>query len=141
MEIKLENVRIERGYDLGGLGPHNWFDVVLFALNGVNWLEYLDGDELCDEGDSNLCHHLSAEDGDAAEIRERLAAWLAGPSHEVRWVSADEQGEYTSWEVPHGGDIEAVKAACFAELLEQCGTDEDRSGILAGTIEVTRVAA
>lgn len=139
MEIKLENVRIERGYDLGGNGPHNWPDVILFDHNGSETLEYLDGDELDTAHDSNLRNYLDRDEAD--EIRERLAAWLTGPSHKVRWVSSDGQGEYTGWEVPHGGDIEAVKAECLAELLEQCGTDEDRSGIFAGTIEATPVAA
>lgn len=140
MEAQIENVRIERSYDLGGDGPHKCSDVVLFDLNGEESLEYLDDDgTLCAEHESNLRNYLGHAEGD--EIRERLAAWLAGPSHKVRWVSANKQGEYTGWEVPHGGDIDAVKAECLAELLGQCGGDEDRNGILAGTIEVTPVAA
>lgn len=133
MEIKLENVRIVRGYDLGGIDTHA--DVIAFDLNGCASLEYLDDDgTLCAAYDSNLS-------GGADEIRERLAAWLAGPSHRVRWVSSDGQGEYVGWEVPHGGDVEAVKTECLREVLDQCGTDEDRDAILAGTVEATPVAA
>ena len=78
MEARLENVRIERGYDRGGIDQHE--DVILFDLSGANWLEYLDDDDLCDEGDSNLCRHLSNDEGNADEIGERLAAWLALPA-------------------------------------------------------------
>ncbi|WP_296740419.1 hypothetical protein [Mesorhizobium sp.] len=140
MELKLENVRIVRGYDLGGDGPHNWADVVLLDINGDSSLEYLDSDgTLCADHDSSLRNYLAHDEAD--EIRERLAKWLAGPSHKVSWVSANRQGELAGWEVPHGGDIEAVKAECLREVLDQCGTDEDRRGILAGTVEVTPVAA
>jgi hypothetical protein len=141
MELKLENVRIARDHDLGiGTGPNNWADVVLFDLNGNSALEYLDEDgTLCAEHESALNFGRPAEE--FSEIRGRLSAWLTGPSHKVRWVSADRQGEYTGWEVPHGGDVEAVKAECLRDLLDGCGTDDDRNGILAGTVEVTPVAA
>lgn len=57
----------------------------------------------------------------------------------LRWVSRDGQGEYTGWEVPAGSPAEVVIQECVTELLSQCGTDEDREGILAGTIEIKAV--
>lgn len=60
---------------------------------------------------------------------------------ELRWVSADGQGEYTGWVIPAGQSAEAVAAECEAEILGQCGTDEYREGILAGTIEVSRATS
>jgi len=137
MNELIKNLRIVRGYDFGA---DNFADVVAFDLNGSSSLEYLDDDDtLCAEHESNLRNYLPHDEAD--EVRERLAAWLAGPSHRVSWVSADRQGELTGWEVPHGGDVEAVKAECLREVLARCGTDEDRAGILAGTIEVTSAEA
>lgn len=57
---------------------------------------------------------------------------------ELRWVPADGQGEYTGRVIRAGQSAEAVAAECEAEMLGQCGTEEDREGILAGTIEVSR---
>lgn len=138
MEVRLENLSIVRGYKLS---PGDCPDVILFDLNGSPSLEYLDGNELCDELDSDLCY-LTADVGDADDIRERLAAWLAGPSHRVRWVSEDRQGELTGWEVPHGGVVEAVKAECLREVLATArGNSEEETKILAGTVEATPVEA
>jgi hypothetical protein len=59
---------------------------------------------------------------------------------ELWWVSEDGQGM-----LPGGGfstrELAAAATEAFkAELLEQCGDEGQRLGILAGTFEVYRVA-
>lgn len=44
------------------------------------------------------------------------------------WISEDRQSELGSW------PVETPDQEIIAELLEQCGTDEERQGIEAGTI-------
>lgn len=73
METKLENVRIVRDYDLGGVDT--FADVIAFDLNGSASLEYLDDDDtLCAAHDSNLHGYLPTDA--ANEAREQLSAWL-----------------------------------------------------------------
>ncbi len=55
--------------------------------------------------------------------------------HTIIWVSADRQGSIDmsgTYEADSRHD--AVEAACH-ELLAQCGDDDERMGILAGTID------
>lgn len=136
MTALINNVRREFNTDFDT-------DTLAFEIAGHGpSLEYLDEDgTLCAAHESNVHNYLPTEV--ANHVREQLRAWLADGANlerAVRWVSADEQGEYTGWTVPAGGDIEAVRAECLAELLGQCGTDEDREAILAGRIEVKRAA-
>lgn len=57
----------------------------------------------------------------------------------LRWVSADGQGEYTGWIIPAGSAADPVIQECLSELLGQCATEDDRKGILAGTIEIKAI--
>ncbi|RWQ14815.1 hypothetical protein [Mesorhizobium sp.] len=137
---KLTNIRIEFGYDLGGVDTHA--DVVLFDIDGSPWLEYLDDDgTLCGSNDSNVLINLPKDV--AADVFKQLEAWLADDANferSMRWVSADEQGELDGGTIPAGADAEAEKATFLTKLLGQCGPVEDRDGILAGRVEITRAA-
>lgn len=55
--------------------------------------------------------------------------------HSIHWISADRQGDIDmSGEYAATDRHAAIEEAC-RELLDQCGDDDQRAGILAGSVD------
>ncbi|MPR60643.1 hypothetical protein D7027_02195 [Ochrobactrum intermedium] len=106
---------------------------LLFKINGVDWIEWLDDDNH-NHLESTHTHLDSQYAGDHEEVWAQLKEWLADNKVLVEWSNG--QASMLGGEFDTLAEAEAALESVKSEFFAQCETDEDRANLEAGEFRI-----